>query len=340
VRRAALLLALACAVVAAGCGEVERVREAPVVVPGDDAVTRPSRRVLSPNGETIRIAVVTHGQASSPFWAIVRNGVETAGRQMDVLVDYSAPDIYNLELQKQLIAQAVASRPNGLVVSMPEPGVMPAIRKAVQAGVPVVTINSGSDVAPSLGVLAHVGQPEAEAGLDAGRRLAEAGVRHLLCLNHQVGNQGLDARCDGLAKAMREAGGTSLVFAIDDQDPPTTIRRVTAALRGGRIDGLIALNGGGAIEGVQAMEASGRKDVQVAGFDLTPEVLQAVRNGKLLFAVDQQAYLQGYLPVVLLAERARFGLFPARGGLIPTGPNFVTKDDAANVLELSRRSIR
>jgi simple sugar transport system substrate-binding protein len=88
------------------------------------------------------------------------------------------------------------------------------------------------------------------------------------------------------------------------------------------------------------MEASGRTDVRVAGFDLTPEVLQAVRNEKMLFAVDQQAYLQGYLPVVLLAERARFGLFPARGGLIPTGPNFVTKDEAARVLELSQRSIR
>jgi simple sugar transport system substrate-binding protein len=333
-----LLLAALCAP-AAGCGQVEHVREASVVVP-DTQPGQPGQRTLSPNGEAIRIAVVTHGQASSPFWAIVRNGAEAAGRQMDVVVDYRAPDLYNLELQKQMIAQAAASRPNGLVVSMPEPGVMPAIRKAVRAGIPVVTINSGSDVASKLGVLAHVGQPEAAAGLDAGRRLAKAGVRHLLCLNHQVGNQGLDARCAGLSRAMREAGGTSLVLAIDDQDPATTIRRITAALRGGRIDGLVGLNGGGAIEAVQAQEASGRADVKVAGFDLTPEVLQAIEQGKMLFTVDQQAYLQGYLPVVLLAERARFGLFPARGGLIPTGPNFVTKAEAGKVLELSRRSIR
>jgi simple sugar transport system substrate-binding protein len=337
-RAAWLAVVAALCVLAAGCGEVERVREPPVVVPNDQSGA-PSQRALSPNGEAIRIAVVTHGQASSPFWAIVRNGVEAAGRQMDVVVDYRAPDIYNLELQKQLIAQAAASRPNGLVVSMPEPGVMPAIRQAVRAGVPVITINSGSDVAGELGVLAHVGQPEARAGFEAGRRMAKAGVRHLLCLNHQVGNQGLNARCAGLARAMREAGGTSLVLAIDDVDAPTTIRRVTAALRGGRIDGLIGLNGGGAIEAVQAAEASGRTDVVVAGFDLTPEVLQAVQRGKMLFTVDQQAYLQGYLPVVLLAERARFGLFP-RGRIVATGPNFVTKAEAAKVLELSQRSIR
>jgi simple sugar transport system substrate-binding protein len=332
-----LLLAALCAL-AAGCGQVERVREAPVVVP-DDQTSAPAPRALSPNGEAIRIAVVTHGQASSPFWAIVRNGTEAAGSQMGVVVDYRAPDIYNLELQKQMIAQAAASKPNGLVVSMPEPGVMPAIRQAVRAGIPVVTINSGSDVAGKLGVLAHVGQPELQAGLEAGRRLAKAGVRHLLCLNHQVGNQGLDARCAGLGRAMRDAGGTSLVLAIDDVDAPATIRRVTAALRGGRIDGLIGLNGGGAMEAVQASEASGRTDVTVAGFDLTPDVLGAVQRGKLLFTVDQQAYLQGYLPVVLLAERARFGLFP-RDRLVSTGPNFVTKADAAKVLELSRRSIR
>jgi simple sugar transport system substrate-binding protein len=341
VRRTWRLALAALCVLAAGCGTVERVREAPVVVPNDQT-SAPAPQALSPNGEAVRIAVVTHGQASSPFWAIVRNGAEAAGRQMDVVVDYRAPDIYNLELQKQMIAQAIASRPNGMVVSMPEPGVMPVIRQAVRAGIPVITINSGSDVASKLGVLAHVGQPEEQAGFGAGRRLAQAGVRHLLCLNHQLGNQGLDARCAGLARAMRDAGGTSLVLAIDDQDQATTIRRITAALRGGRIDGLIALNGGGAVEAVQASEASGRKDVKVAGFDLTPDVLEAIQRGQMLFTVDQQAYLQGYLPVVLLAERARFGLFPSTrgGGLIPTGPNFVTKENAAKVLELSKRSIR
>jgi simple sugar transport system substrate-binding protein len=329
---------VALCLLAAGCGEVERVREPALVVPNAEPGTQSEP---SGSGEGVRIAVVTHGQASSPFWAIVRNGAEAAGDQMDVVVDYQAPDIYNLQRQKEMIDQAAASRPDGIVVSMPEPGVMPEIRRAVRAGIPVVTINSGSDVARSLGVLAHIGQPETEAGLDAGRRLAAAGVRHALCLNHQIGNQGLDARCAGLGRAMREAGGTSLVLAIDDQDPAGTIRRVATILRTGRIDGLMPLGGAGGVQSVEAARVSGRqREVSIGGFDLTPEVLKAVESGDMLFAVDQQAYLQGYLPVVLLAQRARFGLFPARGGLIPTGPNFVTKDQAPRVIELSRRSIR
>jgi simple sugar transport system substrate-binding protein len=215
------------------------------------------------------------------------------------------------------------------------------VRRAVRSGVPVVTINSGSTAAKALGVLAHVGQPEYEAGLDAGRRLVGAGVRHALCINQQPGNVGLDDRCRGLSRAMRDAGGTSLVLGVDDQDPSTP-RRIAAATSSGRVDGLLALNGTSALEAVDAVRNSRRAGhVTVGSFDLTPDVLAAVQAGRLLFAVDQQAYLQGYLPVVLLAERARYGIFPVmNGGTIPTGPNFVTKDNADKVTELSARSIR
>ena len=339
-RRRLALLVLAAAALAAGCGETEVVREPAVVVAGDQPARSVSDRP-APDSNAIRIAVVTHGEASSAFWARVRNGAEAAGRQMDVLVDYRAPDTYDLERQKSLIDEAAASRPDGLVVSLPEPGVAPAVRRAVRSGIPVVTINSGAASARSLGALAHVGQPEFTAGLGAGRRLVDAGVRHALCINQQPENVGLIERCRGLARALRDAGGTSLVLAVDDQDPTTT-RRIAAALSGGRIDGLLALNGATAVEAIDGVRLANRGDqVTVGSFDLTPEVLDAVSNGRMLFAVDQQAYLQGYLPVVLLAERARFGLFPALGGgVLPTGPNFVTKEDAEKVRELSARSIR
>jgi simple sugar transport system substrate-binding protein len=335
-----LLGLLVLALLAVGCGKTEVVREPAIVVAGD----APSRSVSdrpAPDSNAIRIAVVTHGEASSVFWARVRNGAEAAGRQMDVLVDYRAPDTYDLERQKALINEAASSRPDGLVVSLPEPGVAPAVRRAVRMGIPVVTINSGAASARSLGALAHVGQPEFEAGLDAGRRLVGEGVRHALCINQQAGNVGLDERCRGLSRALRDAGGTSLVFGIDDKDPATP-RRIANAIAGGRIDGLLALNGDGAIQAVDAVRAAKREGkVKVGSFDLTPDVLDAVKQGRLEFAVDQQAYLQGYLPVVLLAERARYGLFPAlSGGVLPTGPNFVTKDDADKVRELSARSIR
>ena len=332
-RRVALLAFVVLAAVVAGCGGTTTVREPTLVITGGEQAANPAAR---PAGG-VRIAVVTHGQASSPFWAIVRNGVEAAARQMDVVVTYRAPDVYSLDRMKTLVEQAVASHPDGLVVSLPERGLAPAIRSAVRAGIPVVTINSGSDFYKHLGVLAHVGQPEDRAGFQAGQRLAAAGVRHALCVNQQLGNQGLDARCRGLERAMRQAGGTSRVFRIDDQSTATP-QRIKTAVRNGGIDGVLALNATGGIEAVKGL--AGVSGVKIATFDLGPDVLEAVKQKRLLFAVDQQAYLQGYLPIVLLTERARYGIFPAQGDVIATGPNFVTAANADKAIELSRRSIR
>src|SRR5215207_1301193 len=215
-RLAALLLLLAAL---AGCGSTTVRQEPSITVTGGDPQGSDAG---APAGEDApRIAVVTHGQASSPFWAIVRTGVEAAERQVNVQVDYEAPDVYSLPRMIELVDDAVASAQDGLVVSFPEPGLSPAIRRAVKAGIPVITINSGSDSFRSLGVLAHVGQPEDRAGLAAGRRLARAGVRRALCVNQQVGNIGLDARCAGLHRAMQAVGGSSRVLPIEDQAPDT-----------------------------------------------------------------------------------------------------------------------
>jgi simple sugar transport system substrate-binding protein len=335
-RRAALVVLMA---LFAGCGGTTVVTEPTIVVAPGQSPDGARQAPAGPSGG-VRIAVVTHGQASSPFWAIVRNGVEAAARQMDVVVNYRAPDVYSLERMEALIDQAVAGRPDGLVVSIPEPGLAPAIRRAVKAGIPVVSINSGSDVYRPLGVLAHVGQPEERAGFESGRRMAAAGARRMLCVNQQIGNQGLDARCRGLARAMRAAGGRSHVLGVDDQSPSTP-RRIADAIRSGRIDGVLALNSTSGIEAVKgARQVHRTPAAKVATFDLGPDVLRAVRAGQLLFAVDQQAYLQGYLPIVLLTERARYGLFPAQGDVLPTGPNFVTALTAGKAIELSKRSIR
>jgi simple sugar transport system substrate-binding protein len=288
-----------------------------------------------PDG-AVRIAVVTHGPASSKFWAIIRNGVDSAARRLDVLVDYRSPDVYSLEKMSTLIDQAVATKPDGLVVSIPERGLAPAIRRAVRAGIPVVSINSGSDLFQSLGVLAHVGQLEDRAGLEAGRRLAEAGVRRALCINQQVGNTGLDARCAGLARAMREAGGTSRVLPIVDDDPGTP-RRIARAVEADDAQGVLATNSLGGLAAAEGLSGSG---VKIGTFDLGPDVLKAVQAGRITFAVDQQAYLQGYLPIEMLALRARYGILPAQHDVIATGPNFVTRSNAEQALELSERSIR
>jgi simple sugar transport system substrate-binding protein len=344
----ALLLVLLAALALAGCGRTTNVSEPDLVVRGDEAVPAQRTPAATPARgrglriSNVRVAVITHGQASDPFWAIVKKGVDDAGRRSGIAASYRAPDTYDMARMRQMIDEAISARLDGLVVSLPDANALaPAIKRAERAGIPVVSINSGSDQYRKLGVLAHVGQPEFRAGVSAGERLAQAGVRSALCVNQEVGNAGLEERCRGIETAMKRVGGRLRELGVDVQDRTQARRRIAAAVNQGGVDGVITLGPGGAAPALTALSASGLSDrVKVATFDLSPEVLQAVRDKKMLFAVDQQPYLQGYIPVMLLAERASHGLFPARNQLIPTGPQFVTPANAARVIDLSRRGFR
>ena len=340
----ALLLAV---LVLVGCGKVTEVPERDIVVRGGDAV--PTREAADEQSRGVRIAgarivFITHGQASDPFWTVVKKGAADAAKQTGTAVSYRAPDRFSLARMRRFIDEAVAggNRPDGLVVSLPDADALkPSIEKAVAAGIPTITINSGSDRFKELGVLAHVGQPEYEAGVESGKRLARAGVRRALCVDQESGNHGLDERCRGVDDALEKAGGGARVLSVPLQDPVTAQRRMAEAIAGGPVDGILTLGPGAAQPALAAVNASGMTSkITLASFDLSPEVLAAVRAGKMLFAVDQQPYLQGFLPVVLLAEQARHKLFPGKGRLIPTGPQFVTKDNAAEVIQLSAEGIR
>jgi simple sugar transport system substrate-binding protein len=338
---AAALLVLALALAATGCGKVSEVRE-PDVFAGEGIKPAPAAERRAPNGErSIRIAVVTHGQASSSFWAIVKNGVDAAAHQMGVSVSYRSPDTFNVERMKALVYEAVDSRPDGLVVSIPDPAIAPAIRRAERAGIPVVSINSGATVWRGLGVLAHVGQREEPAGYAVGKRMAAAGVKHAICVKQEVGNQALDERCAGFARAMRKAGATSRNFGITIENRTEAAPKLAAVIAARKADGMLTLGGDAAAAALDAKKLGGRATgVKYATFDLSPEILQAVKDGRLLFAVDQQAYLQGYMPIVMLSQQIRYGLFPSMDQTVSTGPNFVTKANADLALRTSARGLR
>jgi simple sugar transport system substrate-binding protein len=337
--RRTLLLCLAVALLG-GCGTTAEVREPDLVSDAPRASVRPAPKRAT-EGDGVRIAIVTHGQAASDFWAIVKNGSDAAARQMGVTTTYRSPDVYSVARMRQLIDEAIATRPDGLVVSIPTAALAGAIKRAIRAGIPVVSINSGSDVFRRLGVLAHVGQQEEPAGEAAGRRMAAAGVRHALCINHELGNAGPDARCRGFARAIRAAGGTSKVVPVEIRDAALAQRQIAAAVRDGAVDGVLTLSNDGAEAVVEALRTTPRANrITFGTFDLSPEVLRAVLVGRIAFAVDQQAYLQGYLPVVLLAQLARYGLFAAQDEVLPTGPHFVTQATAAQAIRLSQRGIR
>ncbi len=285
-----------------------------------------------------RIIVVSHGQANDPFWSVVKNGVQQAGQDMKVQVDYRAPETFDMVAMGQLIDAAVNQRPSGLIVSIPDASALgPSIKKAVAAGIPVISMNSGSDVSKELGAQLHVGQDELDAGKAAGARLKEMGGKVGLCVNHEVGNVSLDLRCKGFEEGF---GGKVTVLPVSN-DPAEIRSKVKAALSSdASIDTIMAL--GAPLSGeptVAAVKESGKTgSVRVASFDLSASFLKSVAAGEAAFAIDQQQYLQGYLPVVFLALNAKYGLIP--GGDVPSGPNLITKEKANQVVDLSAKGIR
>jgi simple sugar transport system substrate-binding protein len=344
--RRLLFLALVLAALV-GCGGTTTVRESDLEVLGEQAAReRPTPAATPERGgglrvASARIAVISHGQASDPFWTIVKKGLDDAARQTGVAVSYRAPDSYDIARMRRLIDEAIEANLDGLIVSLPDvQGLRAPILRARRAGIPVISINSGSDRFRDLGILAHVGQPEYRAGFESGRRMAAAGVKRGLCVNQEEGNAGLDERCRGFGDGLRRSGGSAVVLGVDLQDPGQVRQRIAQAVRDSVADGILTLGTAGAMPALAALRAGFGRRVELATFDLSPDVLQAVRVRRMLFAVDQQPYLQGYLPVVLLAERSRHLLSPPRGELIPTGPDFVTAANADEVLELSRRGFR
>ncbi|HLL98965.1 MAG TPA: sugar ABC transporter substrate-binding protein [Rubrobacteraceae bacterium] len=286
----------------------------------------------------IRIAVVTHGQASDPFWSVVKNGVDKGAEDMGVQVDYNAPQTFDMVKMSQLIDAAVASEPDGLVVSVPDADALgESIRKAVDAGIPVVTINSGADVSEQLGALTHVGQTELKAGVGAGERLAAEGVDNALCINQEVGNVALDQRCQGFEQGL---GGQVQVVAVDLTNPTDSQAKIeTAVNQNPDVNGVLALGPTGAEPALKALRETGKlQDIKLATFDLAPSVLEAIRDGDMVFAVDQQQFLQGYLPIVFLTNYAQYGVTPESEVL--TGPAFVTQENAQQVIDLSKKGIR
>jgi simple sugar transport system substrate-binding protein len=290
----------------------------------------------------LRFVVVSHGQASDPFWSVVQKGVEQAGTDMGVTVEYQAPPTFDMVAMAQLIDAAVASAPDGLVVSVPDADALgPSIQAAVAAGIPVITMNSGSDVAEELGALNHVGQTEYEAGLGAGQRMGEAGVTTAMCVNQEVGNVALDQRCQGFTDGLAESGGTVEVLAVDLTDPTGSQQKIAAALTAAPdTDGILTLGPTGAAPALAALTESGQLGtMNLATFDLSPDVLQAILDGNMLFAIDQQQYLQGYLPIVLLTLYST-NLNTVANPVIMTGPGFVTQENAQRVIDLAAAGTR
>jgi len=290
----------------------------------------------SGGGGDLTFAVVTHSGPGDAFWDRVKAGAEKAGADDGARITYNAdPDPAK---QSQLIDNAVAQKVNGIVVSMANPdGVKDSVEKAVAAGIPVVTINSGIERSAEFGALTHIGQSETVAGEAVGKRLGDAGLKNVLCVIQEAGNVGLEERCSSAASAFSGQMANLQVDGTNDADVKATIKSKLQA--DPSIDGVLTLGGQYAIDAVGAVDESGSK-AQIGTFDLSEDVVSAIQAGTVLFAVDQQPYVQGFLGITALDLYATNGNVIGGGQPVYSGPAFVTKDNAAQVAEFAKNGTR
>ena len=277
------------------------------------------------------IIYVVHGADNDSWWNTIKNAYREGAKDTGANVEYkNAPTADPTEMVP-LLEAAIAKNPDGLVVTIPDADVLGAvIRKAVRKGIPVISINTGSDSSAKLGVLMHIGQPEYFAGQKAGERAkAEGAGGSFVCVNHEIVNTALSDRCRGFAEGLGVADNQ-----LDTgNDPSEVASKVEAYLRKNSGTTTILATGPSGTEPVIKVLKKLRKKVYLATFDLSQGISKGIEDGTVQFAIDQQPYLQGYLPIIVLDKLVKYGVLP--GNSINSGPGFITKANIAQVKKLA-----
>lgn len=288
-------------------------------------------------GKNMKIVVVS-GPLSDPFFGAMKKGSEQAGKDLGVNVQYTAPaDLNNLGPDlSRLEDAAIAAHPDAIVASEFLPDAQDgSLKRITAANIPMVFMNAGPNW-QSLGAITYIGENPAAVGAQAGATFAKKGATKVLCVNHVPGNPTLEARCNGLEKAVNAAGGTTSVLNIPASqatDPTAVTNAISGALRSDpSINGVFTLGSSVAEDAVKAL-ANANPSTIVGTTDLSMNVLQDVKQGKLAFAVDQQPYLQGYDAVLAAVQDVRFGLHPV--GQVDTSPLMITKDNVDQTIKIN-----
>lgn len=298
------------------------------------ALTGCSAAAPADNGKKdLKICVYTHGDGGG-FWTVAQKGAEAAAADLGITLDYQGSTNDSAK-QASTIEAGIAAGCQGIAASAPDAGaIKDAMLKAHDAGIPTVTMNSGSSVFAELGAFTHVGQDEIIAGQQAGLRFNAMGVKHVLCPIQEAANSGLQDRCKGLAQTF---SGKATNFNLDGglADLAAATAKIKAALQAdSSIDAVFALNADIAAKAVlPAAEELGLM-LKIGTVDMSAEALAAIADGKMEFAIDQQQYAQGYLSVVLLYLNLTNGHELGGGQPIYSGPGFVTKDNVSKVQDL------
>ncbi|WP_282610022.1 sugar ABC transporter substrate-binding protein [Pelagibius sp. Alg239-R121] len=282
--------------------------------------------VSTASAEGEKFILVSHAPDSDSWWNTIKNAMALAGKQVGADVEYRNPPTGDIGDMARIISQAAASNPDGIITTLADPDVLKGpIEDAVAKGIPVIIINSGTpEQAAEVGALMYVGQPEYDAGLAAGQRAKRDGVGSFLCVNHVVSNPVVGERCRGFADGLGVELGKSMIDS--GQDPAEIKNKVKAYLSANpNTDAVLTLGPTSADPTIEALKENGMAGTIYFGtFDLGSEIVKGIKDGTIKWGIDQQPFLQAYMPVIVLANYQRFGVLP--GNNINSGPGFVTKD--------------
>src|SRR4051794_41886768 len=319
-----------------GCGSDTSSSESTSSSSGSSTSKSPANVDLT-QGSNLKFAMVTHSDEGS-FWSVVKKGAQAAAKAEGVQLIWS-PSNNDPQKQAQLIAAAISQKVDGLAVSVPNyDAIKGELQKAKAAGIPIVTLNSGVDQFQQIGAITHVGQTETIAGQAAGAKLKAAGVKKVLCVIHEQNNIGLQQRCQGVKQGF--GGPVTNINVKGTADIATTQTEIKSKLQADKsIDGVITLNPDIASAAKTAVKGAG-SSAKLATFDLSPSVLKDISAGNVLFAVDQQQYLQGYLPIVFLKLFRNNANTVGGGQPVLTGPGFVDKSNVTTVQKLTGAGTR
>ncbi|MBC49575.1 MAG: sugar ABC transporter substrate-binding protein [Ilumatobacter sp.] len=329
----------AIALVAASCGgsDGDSSSEAPAETDAAPVETDAPEEVDQTQAGDLTFHMITHSD-DGPFWSVVQRGADAAAEDLGVTLVWK-PGVNDAQVMVQDIEAAVAEGTDGIAASLPDPDALVGpLQAAVGEGIPVITLNSGANDYQDIGALTHVGQSEDVAGNGAGERFNDAGATKVLCAFQEQGNVGLEERCNGLAETF--GGETVIEFMGLDADTTEQQNTINAFLAADPdIDGVLGVGPVITMSALRAAQDLGR-ELTIGGFDMTPDLLGAIEAGDVAFTVDQQQYLQGYMPVLLMYLNVTNQNTLGGGLPILTGPGFVTTDNATAVIELSAAGTR
>ena len=280
-------------------------------------------------------AMVTHEQPGDTFWDRIRAGAEQAAKDTGSTLKYSADP----EASKQavLIQGAIDAKVDGIATTLVTPdALIPTVKKATAAGIPVDSFNSGTDFFKDAGSLTHFSSDEKLAGSQAGTKAKAAGATKILCTIQQTGSVALEDRCAGVKSAFPNTENIQ-VNGADDSAVTSAIQAKLAEDK--EINWIITLGAAQALDAIKAIDAV-KSEAKVGTFDLNKEAAEAVKAGKIQFCIDQQPYLQGYLAITQLYLYKKNGNILGGGEASLTGPSFVDTSNVDSILPFINQNTR